>query len=206
MTELQKIELAKIKIFSYVVGDIIKTIRGGALMGAFVQCFCLIDYLAAIGREANNDKISDNYEKFIENHLNYYDPKKLYAVRCGLIHTYGPSNSMKDADLDGYAFQHKNPRIHNKYYERIYYLNLSNFLFDIIKTTYDFFNKIEKVPERDLSEYCRRMEVVLVVFNPFGIVANLNFGSIDPVLSCMDCENINWSILENEIYKLCLTK
>jgi len=119
MTDLEQINIAKMKIFTYVIGDILKSISGGALMGAFIQSFCLIDYLSAIARLTNNDAIGDNYEKFVECYFKDYDQKKLYAIRCGLVHTYGQSRSMESADLDGYTFQHKNPANHRKYDKRI---------------------------------------------------------------------------------------
>ena len=206
MSNLEEIKLAKMKIFSYVIGDILKTIKGGALMGAFVQCFCLIDYLSAIARLANNNKQNENYKKFIEQYLSEYDSEKLYAIRCGLVHTYGQSERMKNAKLDGYRFQHKNPENHRKYKNNIYCLNLSNFVFDIIKAAFQFFQELKQKSDDELYDYKNRAEGIISVFASSKISYCENYGSIDPILSCMDAKKINWSILENEIYKLCLTK
>jgi|SRR3989304_7857347 len=207
MTDLEQINIAKMKIFTYVIGDILKSISGGALMGAFIQSFCLIDYLSAIARLTNNDAIGDNYEKFVECYFKDYDQKKLYAIRCGLVHTYGQSRSMESADLDGYTFQHKNPANHRKYDKRIYWLNLSNFIFDVIIATHNLFsgfeqkaNKGEKIPEIE------RANKIILVWGPLGAVVSYNYGMIDPILSCLDSTNITWAILENEVYKLCLEK
>ena len=207
MTDLELIRIAKMKIFNYVIGDILKTIKGGALMGAFVQSFCLIDYLSAIARLANNDAIGDNYEKFVESYLPDYDQKKLYAIRCGLVHTYGQSRRMEEADLKGYKFQHKNPENHRKYEDKIYWLNLSNFVFDVIKVTHLFFLEIEQKVEAgaDLPEI-ERANNIISVWGPLGMIVSPNFGMIDPILSCLDSTSITWAILENEIYKLCLEK
>lgn len=206
MTNLEEIKFAKMKIFNYVIGDILKSIKGGALMGAFIQCFCLIDYLSAIAKLANNESNNENYKKFIEKYLKEYDSEKLYAIRCGLIHTYGQSERMKSAKLDGYFFQHKNPENHRKYENNIYWLNLSNFVFDLIKATFIFFRDLEDKKEESLYEFKERAKNIISVFGPSGISVASNFGNIDPILSCLDVKKINWSILENEIYKLCLTK
>jgi len=206
MKNLEEIKLAKMKIFNYVVGDILKSIKGGALMGAFIQCFCLIDYLSNIARLAGNDSNAGNYKNFVRTYFPGYDPEKLYAIRCGLIHTYGQSERMKEAELDGYAFQHKNPENHRKYENNIYWLNLSNFVFDVIKATFEFFKELEQKREDELYEYKERAKNIVSVFDPSRILVSPNYGHIDPILSCMDSENIDWKILENEIYKLCLEK
>jgi hypothetical protein len=206
MSNVEEIKSAEMKIFSYVIGDILKTIKGGALMGAFIQTFCLIDYLAAIARLANNNQNAANYKEFIEKYLRGYDPEKLYAIRCGLVHTYGQSERMKKAKLDGYIFQHKNPENHKKYMDNVYRLNLSNFVFDIIKATFQFFSELKQKQESELYEYKERAKNIISIFGPLGISYSLNYGNIDSILSCMDSLDVDWKILENEIYKLCLTK
>jgi len=205
MTNLQKIELSRRKIFTYVVGDIFRTLRGGALMGTFVQSFCLLDYLSAIGNFAGNEKNNENYKEFIGKYLSSYSPDKLYAIRCGLIHTYGQSKRMLEAKLSGYSFQHKNPENHLKYENNVYWLNLSNFLFDIIKSAFIFFKDLEKINENDLFDFAERAKNIISVRDESGIRVNANYGSIDNILSPMDMNNINWTIVENDIYKLCLS-
>jgi hypothetical protein len=198
--------IAKMKIFHNVVGDIIRSIKGGALMGAYVQCFCLIDYLSAIAQLANNDQIGPNYEQFITKYLSSYDAKKLYAIRCALVHTYGQASRMKDADLEGYLFRHKDPSINRLYKEKVYYLNLSNFLFDIIKGTYEFFTELETKSESDLTDYVKRAINIISVFGHWGLVLPWHYGYVDSILSVLDLIEPDWKILENEIYKLCLSK
>lgn len=206
MSSLEQIKQAKMKIFTYIVGDILKTIKGGALMGAFIQSFCLVDYLSAIAKLADNDSINENYIKLIEKYLDQYDAEKIYAIRCGLVHTYGQSDRMKKSNLSGYSFQHKNPENHRRYENNVYWLNLSNFVFDIIKAAFQFFHELEQKEEDVLSEYAERANTIISVVGPLGISLSSNYGNIDTILSCMDAQGISWNILENELYKLCLTK
>ena len=123
-----------------------------------------------------------------------------------LLHTYGTSRIMKDANLNGYSFTHKNPQANKIYLNGVYHLNLSNFIFDLIKGTYIYFTNLENKPEQELKEYVERSKEFLTVFGPLGEQYFTNYGAIDLILSCLDSKDINWSILENEIYKLCLSK
>ena len=185
MNDLKEIKINKMKIFSYVVDNILRTIRGRAYLGAFIQSFCFIDYLATIGRFAKNDKIGDNYIEFVKKYLDKYAPKKLYAIRCALIHTFGMAKAMTSANLNGYRFTHKNPENHLKLDRGVYFLNLSNFVFDIIKACYIFFSDLENKNEMDLREYNNRARNLISVFGPSGVSIISNYGGIDSALTCV---------------------
>ncbi len=83
MTNLQLIIIAKLKIFTYVVGDIIRSIKGSALMGAFIQCFCLVDYLSYIAKLANNEVNNENYIAFINKYLSQSNAILLFSYDAG---------------------------------------------------------------------------------------------------------------------------
>jgi len=207
MTNLDFVKQTKMKLFGYAIGDIIRATRGGSLMGAFVQSFCFVGYLAEIANLVKADKKSkDNviYENFIEKYLPKYDAKKIYAIRCALVHTYGYSNSMNGSKLEGYSFTHKNPERHGLCVDNIYHLNLSNFIFDIIKSSYCFFNELEQKSEDELFDYIQRIKAMLTVNNGPNVIIPENYGLIDTVLSPMDSIDIDWRLLENNIYQLCL--
>jgi len=207
MSNLEFIKQTKMKLFGYAIGDIIRATRGNSLMGSFVQCFCFVGYIAEIARiikpgEMAGDKIC--YKNFIEKYLSQYDSGKVYAIRCGLVHTYGYANSMNEAKITGYSFQHKNPENHRRYENNVYHLNLSNFIFDIIKATYDFFKELESKSEEDLFDYIQRIKATLTVNTETGPRISMNYAGVDSILSVMDSSNIEWKMLEDNIYQLCL--
>lgn len=193
------------------IGDIIRAIRGSSLVGAFILSFCLIDYLAGIYKEAN--KI--NYKEIVRKYLKNYKEDYLYAIRCSLVHIYGIGDAMEDVNLDSFQFQHKNPENHRKITnvngKITYWLNLSNFVSDIIKASYKFFADLEKKTEKELEEYIKRADKVIKIWDPSTgkIYSKPNFGSIDFLFSILDSkevEEMDWRLLENNIYKLCLEK
>ena len=195
------------KLFGYAIGDIIRATRGGSLVGAFIQCFCFLGYMSEIAHILKiGEQARDNvlYKNFIEKYLPQYDNEKLYAIRCALVHTYGYSDSMNKAKLSGYSFQHKNPESHRIYADNIYCLNLCNFIFDIIKSTHTFFDEVEGKSEDDLFDYRQRIKATLTVSMGNEIRISMNYAMVDSILSCMDSEEIDWKLLEDNIYQLCL--
>lgn len=206
-SNLQKIVIIKFKFFNYTIGDILRAIKGSSLMGAWILSFCAVDYLAHIACITNNiDDIKNNYIEFIKKYMPEYDSDKIYAIRCALVHTYGLSRIMSAAQLAGYSFTHKNPERNRLYLNKIYHLNLSNFVFDLIKASIIFFVESESLPVDQLNNYAARSKDFLTVHGPLGEQYFTNFGNIDFILSSLDSKNINWAILENDIYKLCLSK
>jgi|GEM_PF-5520044 len=204
---IEQTEKVEMKFFGYIIGEILRTIRGKAFVGAFIQCFCLIGYLSELSKNNYDEKDSESYKNFIKNHLKGYDPEKLYAIRCALVHTYGYAEAMKKAYLSGYSFTHKNPELHLKEIKTNgYHLNLSNFVYDIIKTTYDFFNEIKQEASKENQEkYMYKTKNLIGVIDPSGERISANYAEADIVLSAMDTKNINWEIVRNEIYKLCVS-
>lgn len=207
MSNKEFIKQVRMKFFGYAIGDIIRSTRGGSLMGAFIQCFCFIGYMSEIVSIKNSEKNLKNhilYQNFVKKYLSNYDSKKLYAIRCALVHTYGHAKAMKSAKLSGYSFQHKNPENNRKYEDNIYHLNLSNFIFDIVKASYIFFNDLEKKNEDELFDYRQRIKAMLTVNDQNGSRISSNYAEVDKILSAMDAEKIDWKIVEDNIYQLCL--
>ncbi len=219
----QIITLNKLKIFNYVVGDIFRSITGGALTGTFIQCFCLIDYLSEmikLNEDESGEKIdkkSNNYKKFLKKYFKTYNSEYLYSIRCCLVHTYGVGDALEKAKLGGYQLQHKNPENHKVIERREghenpkYWLNLSDFFFDVVKVTHNFFNEFVGKPEEELVTIAKRVTGTISVtkFDDVTrkpILSSLNYGNVHSALSAMDLKPINWGVVRNEIYRLCLTK
>ena len=119
---------------------------------------------------------------------------------------------MKEEKLDGFQLQHKNPennrRIVTENGEKIYWLNLSNFVYDLIKAFYEFFSYIETKPECIINKLVERANRLIIVRNLLtGEIYNKpSFTLVDPIFSPLDLENIEWNLLEDSIYRLCLEK
>lgn len=192
------------------IADVIRAIRGGSLVGAFILSFCIIDYLAGILEKSDNT----NYKKIIDDYFDDYNSEYMYAIRCSLVHVYGKADAMHIAGLNRFNFEHKRPEIHKQIDNIdgviVYWLNLSNFVFDVVKASYNFFTEnLENKSESELEEYVERANNIIRIFDPVtGETTSIktNFGSIDPIFSSLDSDNVNWDFLENEIYKLCLSK
>lgn len=203
-----KIIEAKWKLFNYAFGDIVRSIRGRALMGAWILSFCFIDYLTYITFGNNGDQ--QDYKNFIEDKLNpisnfNYHSDFVWALRNALIHTYGESRKTKELNLK-YSFTHATPAYHNKFdaNSNSYSLNLNNFVFDILKVSINLFEHLEKLNEIDLQDYIGRTQELLFVYNLLGPAYKKSFKGIDNILSPLDEIRVYWKKVENNIFELCL--
>ena len=211
------IDQTRLKIFNYVIDQILKTIKGSAYTGAFIQCFCLIDYLSEmvkLNRGNNKVKGSNHYKEFLAKYFKTYNKGYLWAIRCCLVHSFGTGTAMEDEGLGGYMLQHINPENHKKIITKIpgdkptYWLNLSNFVFDTIKATFAFFSDLEKAPLEEQGFFIKRVErIISVIDTETGMeVMPYKNGKINPILYCLDFKknpkHIKWDILKEEILKI----
>lgn len=205
----QKIMEIRINLFGRSVADIYRAIDGNSLMGAHILIFCLIDYVSYI-REGEQQYA---YNRFVDDYLSKnqnsnYNGKELYAIRCALVHTYGLSNAMSAADLNGYLFGHKVPQNHLVKQDKIIFLNLSNFLFDTVKSTWQCFEDLLRIDENDKKDVCERGQKLLKVFGPDGVsLYHKSFAETHPCLAPLDLENESkWVLLNEKTWELCANK
>lgn len=199
-----RLENIKLQLFNCSVGDIFKCIDGNALIAAFLQCFCIIDYMAYIRNKLSNEKSAANYKQFVKDFLKKYDSEQLYAIRCALVHTYGHADAMEKAKLIGYSFTHKNPERHLIYENFVLRLNLSDFSYDIVSAVWNCFEEIKEKSD-DLFYPITRGERLIKIFDPEGrIKIKENFGQIHSCLSPLDLKN--WGEFRQKVYDLCLSK
>ena len=181
MNNKETIRRIKLNLFDMAVGDIIRAIRGGSLVGAFILSFCLVDYLAGIYRK----NTAGYYKKIVHRYLKKYKTGYVWAIRCSLIHVYGTGDAMKEEKLDGFQLQHKNPENHLRVDDidgkKIYWLNLSNFVYDVIKATFEFFHEIENKPACMITAFIERAKKIILIRNLLTkeIYSKPNFSSID---------------------------
>jgi hypothetical protein len=210
MTNKDIIENAQMRIFNYSVGDLLRSIEGSALVGAYIQTFCLIDYCAQIELISKKSQ-GKSYKGFIskyfpEEYKEEYMPERIFAIRCALIHTYGTSEAMQKAKMRGYILQHKNPENHLRFKESILNLNLSDFVFDTIKSIYLYFEAIKRKEDDEIFDEAERAKDILTVFKNSESITLKNYGQINPVLIPLDFDPVNWEELRNNIYQMVLNK
>lgn len=87
-------------LFFGIVSDILKSIEGGCITGAFTLSFCVIDYMGlALNPKVKND--SKGFKKFIVEYMSKFNENyskttdQLYAIRCSIVHTHGLAQSTK---------------------------------------------------------------------------------------------------------------
>ncbi len=74
------------------LNDIRNASSGGAKMGAFILCSCLIDSIT--GFRIGGDSRGSDYQSTVSIYLSSYNPSKLYCdLRCKLVHTYSEGGS-----------------------------------------------------------------------------------------------------------------
>lgn len=204
MDNKNKIVEVRWKLFDYAFGDILRAIKGRSLMGAFILSFCYIDYLAYIAYQ-NPRNSGEFYKKFIEDYFKEekYDGERLYAIRCSLVHTYGESNRSRGLQLK-FSLSHKLPNLHNQTKENNYFLNLSNFIFDILKSSYNFFEELEKKSENELLEFVNRSSEIINVYSSIGTTFKKAFKEISYILEPLDNKIIDWSLVKRNINELVL--
>ncbi len=211
------INQTRLKIFNYAIDQILKTTKGRAYTGAFIQCFCLIDYLSEmvkLNRDSKKVKGSNHYKEFLSKYFKTYNKGYLWAIRCCLVHSFGTGTAMEDEGLGGYKLQHINPENHNKIETKLpgdkptYWLNLSDFVFDIIKVTFTFFSDLEKASSKDLNLFINKVERIISVMDVESGETIMPYENrkINPILYCLDFKidpkDIKWDILKEEILKL----
>lgn len=123
MTDNDKIEAIIASLTENALGDIKRASSGGAKMGAFILCSCLIDAIA--GFMKGNDTRECDYKHFVGKYMPAYDAEKIYtALRCKLVHSYSEGGS--------YWFKDNMESLHlSKLDNEKTIVNLENFIAEI---------------------------------------------------------------------------
>lgn len=206
---IQFLETTRRSLFFLPVRNVIQSIQGGAMMGAFVQCVCLIDYIAYISNLDGTKGGKYNYKIFIDDYLKRvnlkYDGGKIYVIRCSLVHTFGKSESMKEIGVDTIGFSHAQPSNHLAGQQNEALLDLGEFFPDIIHAIWDYFEEV--AVSNDIQKISKIASGCLKLIGIFeGGKQNLSetYGQIHPILGVLDREPVDWNELKNRIKDLCL--
>jgi hypothetical protein len=135
--------------FDTAIADIYRAIRGGSLIGAFTLSMCSIDALAYLADTLPGDGNRKNFEKWIQDWVtplnSKCNPEILYAVRCGLVHTYGYAKRMKVIDLQGLSLTHNHPAQHwSQPKPDTVILNLDSLVAEVTIAAYNFFGQLQE--------------------------------------------------------------
>jgi hypothetical protein len=194
--------------FDTAIADIYRAIRGGSLLGAFVQSMCTIDAMAYLGNLAPEKATRANFEKWVQDWMVPLDrdcrPDVLYALRCGLVHTYGYADRMEKLGIKGFSYVHDCPDLHwVQSSPDVYVMNLESHVAEVTVGAWYFFESLHdtygKGPEQTNSVIERAQKLIYVQsrisvsLQPDGKVIVIplvrtqrQFGRMDGALACLD--------------------
>jgi hypothetical protein len=140
------IEHLKKNFFNQAIGDIYRALDGKSIVGSFILTFCLIDHLNWI--EFGDQKFGYNrwiVKRLLPQNIFYTDrDEELFCVRCGLVHTYGPSKTIISQKFMGYHLMECNPALHlQNINNRILNICLYSLLTDTIYAAHVLFEELK---------------------------------------------------------------
>lgn len=123
MTDDDKISTIINSLKDNALGDIKRASTGGAKMGAFMLCSCLIDAIA--GFMKGSDTNHADYKCFVCKYMTAYNKDDIYTdLRCKLVHSYSEGGS--------YWFTDNKRSLHlSKHSDGKTIVNLENFIEEI---------------------------------------------------------------------------
>lgn len=135
--------------FDTAIADIYRAIRGGSLIGAFTLSMCSVDAMAYLSNVLPNKGNRENFEKWIQDWMTPLNskcrPDVLYAVRCGLVHTYGYAERMGAIGIQGFSLTHNHPAQHwTQPNPNTVVLNLDSLVAEVTIAAYHFFGQLQE--------------------------------------------------------------
>lgn len=142
-------DILKKCFFDTAIADIYRAIRGGSLIGAFTLSMCSVDAMAYLSDALPDKGNRENFEKWIQDWVTPLNskcrPEVLYAVRCGLVHTYGYAERMKVIGIQGFSLTHNHPAQHwTQPKPDVVVLNLDSLVAEITIAAYNFFEQLQE--------------------------------------------------------------
>lgn len=186
---MYKLEYHKRNFFNTAIADIFRAIDGGSRIGAFTLTFCLIDHLAWLEFGHSTD-IKGHFARWIQKRLRphyiFYENygEELYSVRCGLVHTYGPSKEILNQKFEGYKLYFEYVGMHlQKVNNGTLKLCLYSLLTDVVFAAHLFFEELEKEANIEIFERLQKQIVILNVDPP------VLYKDMHRTLSVFDCQD-----------------
>jgi len=144
----------KYRFFDMAIADIIRAIRGRSLMGAFTLSMCAIDAMAYIRKPLPKKGPGENFKKWVEDWIVPLNgncrPDVLYALRCGLVHTYGYAKAMRKCGLHAFTYVHNQPQDHwDQPAANSCVLNLESHVAEVTVAAFNFFDDVALLCAQD---------------------------------------------------------
>lgn len=206
--------LIKYNFFSTAINDILKALQGRSLTGAFILTFCGMDYMG-LALHPGRKNTKNDFKEYVKYHMGKYDPRyiqyadHLYAIRCSLVHSYGPSNAIKELDFGVFLMYYEPLRIHHLLMEKEndtlkLYVVLPELVSDYIFSVIDFF---EENKDQDFSVWLRQLFFVTGWSSTMSRKAILDkgyfeYGEINSLLTVFDNNDEPWQQKDQLIMKL----
>jgi hypothetical protein len=161
----------KYRFFDMAIADIIRAIRGRSLIGAFTLSMCAIDAMACIRYRPTKRGYGENFKKWVEDWVVPLNgncrPDVLYALRCGLVHTYGYAQAMRKCGVHGFDYVDGQPQHHwDQRVANRYVLNLESHVAEVTVAAFKFFDDLAFLCAEDStldSEVAGRAGTLIVI-------------------------------------------
>lgn len=150
------VSAVKYRFFDMAIADIIRAIRGESLMGAFTLSMCAIDAMAYLRDALPSQGSGENFTHWAEEWMVPLNgscrPDVLWALRCGLVHTYGYSRAMEKCGIKGYWYVHDKRTEHwTRPQPNTYVLNLDSHVAELAVAAFGFFDCLAKMTADDAA-------------------------------------------------------
>jgi hypothetical protein len=177
------VDYHKRNFFNTAIADVYRALDGGSHVGSFILTLCLIDQLTWVEFGYQKKAFNQWVEKRLLSLNIFYTGKteELYSVRCGLIHSYGPSQKLLDRQFEGYLLRFCSPELH---LQRINSGVLHICLYSLLtETTFAAHCTFEDLKKSATNEQFQRMEQQLSIQHS---PPPEKYGQMHRVLSAMD--------------------
>ncbi len=176
------------------IGGIYQAIKGGSYMGGFILGACAIDTMGFLQfGNSNSMGMGSRYRMWCKKWLQpvnpQVNPKVLYELRSGLVHSYGYSHPPKhkpQAKITNYTYTRYQPERHWESDEEGHYtLNLETFVAEVTVAGYNFFKDLE-ADAGTRKKVLENAQTMVYVRDTSGIRTPANFEAIHPALAFLD--------------------
>lgn len=201
------LQLAERLFFHMAIADFFRAIRGRSHMGAFTLSLCAIDAMAYLRDALPDEGSGENFREWVRSWILPLNadcvPDVLWALRCGLVHTYGFSDAMRKCGIQAVRYAHNEPKLHWKQQApNFYVLSLDCHVAEVTIAAFRFFDDLASIcaKERTLQSavdirvqqlnLIRRVEAKSNEGGRAVVKATIEapprFADMDPALACLD--------------------